>query len=73
MQGYSKAAPEQKSKEWLANSVGADNEPFLKHIRVCQESCWGQQEISVQGSPSNEEIGILQWQSQAAFQKKKQE
>lgn len=33
MQGYNKAAPEEKSKERLANSVEADNEPFLKHIR----------------------------------------
>lgn len=33
MQDYNKAAPEDKSKELLANSVEADNKPFLKHIR----------------------------------------
>lgn len=33
MQDYNKAAPEEKSKELLANSVEADNKPFLKHTR----------------------------------------
>jgi len=33
MQDYNKAAPEERSKELLANSVEADNKPFLKHIR----------------------------------------
>lgn len=32
MQDYNKAAPEEKSKGLLANSMEADNKIFLKHI-----------------------------------------
>lgn len=33
MRDYNKAAPEEKSKEPLANRVEADNKPILKHTR----------------------------------------
>lgn len=33
MQGYNNAAPREKSKELLVNSMEVDNKPFLKHIR----------------------------------------